>query len=411
MDPTSGIIYISRFLKGEHGLLSHVDKKEAFYCVYENEQYERIYFAFKSPLDFIIYYHNSIPDADKAYHEVILENSLQKIRFDVDMPTPKEFDPNNPETYKKMEKLSNETIELIIDEIVLQFKILFDIDINLETDICIYSSHNTIVGQYKRSFHIVVNNYCFENNKEVKFFCERILKNLPEENRSFVDDGVYKSKQNFRIVFSKKKNGNRYKYPILEWNYHDSKIQHYPGNGECILSSRHRFSLIVNESLITSCAGARLLKMPIPEYTEPHTKTLQPMDIEEGTFEKLMDVLINKFFKSNFPYIYSSITNGFILFTRKNPSMCPICERVHDNENAYAFISDDKSMHFFCRRSKKRIIVSINKSNVECLQQEEREVSAKQKQLFRTTSRIESMNNGFVKDTAIDNLMERFSKS
>ena len=73
--------------------------------------------------------------------------------------------------------------------------------------IFVFTSHKDT----KRSYHIVVEGYCFSDNKSNRLFSEKIVKKLPEKWRGIVDSSMYKSSQQFRIAGSCKFGTDRFK--------------------------------------------------------------------------------------------------------------------------------------------------------------------------------------------------------
>jgi hypothetical protein len=340
---------VSETLKGKSGLLE-ISGDRKFFCMYEfldpdkGNEVSRYFIAFKDFIDFIKYYHD-LASTERQYHEVILEDSQQKIRYDIDLE-------NEKLDYETMITLSDVTLELLIEGTVDAMYKKFNINIDLQKDVCIYSSHSGMDAEKKkRSYHIIIGNYFFESNEDVKQFCLEVINTIPTELRGYVDDSVYKSKQNFRILYSHKPESNRYKVPVDTWIYEGEEIHHIIANGETPVSEGHEFFLRVSESLITFCGGCKCLAMAAPLRPREAFKGEEAPEKINLAIEKLNE----QYYNGKFPYKFSGVSNGYILLSRTSPMFCPICSRVHDAENAFMTISEGM-VSFYCRRNKEKSI-------------------------------------------------------
>lgn len=349
---------ISRLLKGERGILSKYTPGN-FPTMYEdgssNSEIERYFVLYKDVLSFISKYYKSDVNQRK-YHEVILGNVNQKIRFDIDIPVDSIKEDKN-RNIEYMQNLSTCVLSEVIKSLIKRMLSEFKIELKLDNDLCIYSS----CGQdddIKQSYHVILNNYCFENSDDTKTFCHLCISDIPSELRVYVDTEVYKSCQNFRIVFSSKHGSKRYKLPVMHFLLGGIVVNHVIANGERIISDAHKFSLIVQESLITFCDGCKVLKSSVPVRKVEDIRV--DLDLINANLTKVVEELSTKHFSGNFPYKFTSIENGFVNFKRMKPAFCPICERSHENENAF-IVFLGTTAEFFCRRNRcKKIIVNIS---------------------------------------------------
>ena len=144
---------------------------------------------FKSYLEYGIY-QLKLPPHERCFYEIILGESTQKPHFDIDIKS------------STGSIIDGESIkDNLIDGIV---KVLSDkgININIATDILIYTSHN----EKKQSYHIVVNNYCHANNIEARAFYDAVMDHVDPiyTEAGWIDKAVYSPTQQFRIVGSQK---------------------------------------------------------------------------------------------------------------------------------------------------------------------------------------------------------------
>ena len=121
-----------------------------------NKKSNKLYTYFESYIKFTIYF-LKIKEDLRCFYEIIFGEKIQKPHFDVDMELTQE-EINIGVDKKVVNDLINVIISLISE-------------INIEKDICIYSSHDNIgklnngILIYKRSYHIIVNNVSHSNNE------------------------------------------------------------------------------------------------------------------------------------------------------------------------------------------------------------------------------------------------------
>lgn len=346
----SNTIVVSNRINGPTGILNLIIKNHLNASRIPILMYEfltefgivnRLFTYFNTYYDFFESYYN-IPEKDRCFHEVILGNIFQKIRFDIDIPEDKS------KTYEEICILSDNILEILIDHIIKNFKLTFNIDLILERNICLYESHHDgSLEKMKRSYHVIIDNYCMESSEQIKQFCLNIINSLPVDISSsgMIDSGIYKNLQNFRIALSHKSDSIRIKTPIDIWYYHGKLIRHLYYEGNKLVS-------ILQESFITFCSYCKIL--PYGDQILPKRYiTINDQDVEG--LEKVFKTLQEKF-NNDFPYKYSGIVNGFHNFTRTKSAICPLCNRRHDCENAY-MIYTGNSYIFKCRRNQKDEII------------------------------------------------------
>lgn len=312
----------------------------------------RLYGIFNSFLDFGKYMYK-LPQYERCFYEVVLGERLQKPHFDIDIDL-NDF------------KLTTSEIQNIMDNLItaiVEFLTTLNIELNLNKDICIYSSH----GNNKISYHIIINNYCHSNNKEAKAFYDKVMEKLPKEyfENNWVDPKVYSKSQQFRCYGCQKIGTYRIKILNNIWKYKNQTIHHK--YEEIPEDERHLFILQLDESIITARSNCKLL----PKLISKIDKILEFESSEDITMEQTklaLELLANKGGfswddKIN-PYKFDKIDGPFIVLKRIKSSRCRICNRIHDHQNPYLWInSTDNSIYFHCRRApieKKLYLGKIN---------------------------------------------------
>ncbi len=385
-DPYGEKIILANFILGEYGLIKKLEKcgknmLDTFNVTYENGV--RKFLSFNNVYNFIRFY-NEIDNNEKYFHEIILGDQKQKIRFDIDI--------NDKIEDYETQKMLNEMIQ----NIIINFQLYFKINLSPEYDICIYHSN----GENKISYHIIINNYCMKNNTSVKKFCENVTKLMDEKYMKYIDMEIYKSKQNFRILYSKKNNSTRVKILLDKWNYNDVQIVHK--SKETPIDNDHKFAIIMKESFITCCENCEILDYYVEK--KEYKKSLPIDDKKLDNYLKILD----KKFDNDFPFSLLKIDdNNNYIFSRIKPSFCPICKRIHDNDNAF-ITNKNNEIKFYCRRNYKNY---ISLDNLELLEEKckmKKITSEKKIDMLKKTHTIDigkdNFLNKFIKDQMIDNL-------
>lgn len=253
----------------------------------------------------------------RTFNEIILANKYQKPYFDIDIKD--EF------TYQEAKVLVDKLRELIK-------KLLPQIS---DEDILIFDSSK--IGE-KISFHIVVDRFCFISSAENKIFCRRVLDFLSEEERSVIDDQLYKSVQNFRIFGCHKHSSSRVK------KISDMSLWKFKGEYS---TEFNKALLIFGSTLITNCSECSVIEgFDAPKIVREIELDIELSEAEEAILE---DILENKL-QGAFSII--KVEGNCINLKRISPSMCITCHREHEAENAFIRIEgEEKNLIFRCRRT------------------------------------------------------------
>lgn len=314
-----------------------------------NKKSNKLYTYFDSYIKFAIYF-LKLNQESRCFYEIIFGEKIQKPHFDIDMEL----------TELGLDK---KVINDLISEIVKLIP-----EINLERDICLYSSHGKQDNKFKISYHLIINHFYHSNHENAKAFYYMVMKNLPKEyyNNNWIDHSVYSKTQQFRIYGCQKNNSNRIKIFHDEWEFNGQKIVHQAD--ELAEDLDMKFLINLEESLIAArISNAKSL----PNYEVPlefqKKKYIRGEDIE---YDLAMEALIlfagtvgttpdNK----NFPYRFEKVDSSLVLLRRVKASKCKMCNRIHQHENPYLLITEDLNVFFHCRRAppnKKLYIGSLN---------------------------------------------------
>ena len=267
----------------------------------------------------------------RSFYEIVLGESRQKPKFDLDMEIDTE----------------ENVLEDLINAIILTLEEK-GVHLILEKDICIYSSH----GEDKKSYHIVINSYCHDNNVEAKAFYNEVMKKLPQyENERWIDKAVYSKTQQFRTYGSCKSGTTRFKKLERTWYLNGKQIVHIsPEQAE---DRDHAFLINFEESLIT----ARLSNCKVlPNfYVEEKKEYQQGIDVEMDMAIEAIQLISSitdcDFGDSRFPFELDRLEGPFVVLKRLRPSNCVLCQRAHQNQNPYLLITPEKYVFFHCRRA------------------------------------------------------------
>lgn len=299
----------------------------------------RIFALFDSYLEFY-HFMNKYPVNERSFYEVILGPFAQKPHFDIDI---------DRKTFE--EKYPQENFELAAD-IIIQNVIKASIKVldclrqpvSIAEDILVYSSH----GQDKRSFHLLVNNKCHADNQEARAFAECVLHFFKEYTNNkyaeFIDQSVYSSVQQFRILGSSKVGNTRYKIFNEKFMYENKQYTHI--YNEPYANDKMKELVQLYESLIGFISGCNLL--PSLVYKRSSTTDFSDIpDIADDTVRDCIAIVKSKMDLS--PFSLGEIKGRTIFLVRDYPSYCDTCERTHHAENAFLAIRGGK-IYFDCRR-------------------------------------------------------------
>lgn len=283
----------------------------------------REFYLFESP-DACWSHLCTLEPSKRNYYETIVESRRQKPRFDLDMAS-ESLPPGL-------------TWELVLDDVLVAIMsalcVLGFSGVKYEDCVYVYTSNGTTPGGgTKYSAHIVVMGYYHNTNDEARRFYDLVRESCHPRVRGFVDSAVYKSVQQFRMYGNTKAGQARHKTRLYRLD---------SGKAEYVWSREGRDDrLEYLDSLVTRIdEGATYIPLARPERASVECQVVE---------DRMADIL-------------ALIPPGFTLgrynvwgyhLVRVSQTKCPICERVHDNENAYVVVYDD-IVYFKCFRDDKR---------------------------------------------------------
>ena len=196
------------------------------------------------------------------------------------------------------------------DEMMLN--VLDAIQLEMLTKVDTYEHHlHTLIFQShsdkKKSFHIVIDHYCFENNIQTKSFFFGVKSRVKKEYHLFLDGSVYNNNGNFRMYKSHKLNTTRTKELTIEYNTYN------PENQKDIWLA----SLITNTNYCIQL-----------ENYEIKVKPFMHEEISNTLWDQIVVLWLKYEDHKSFKF-----KKGKEYLLRKQPSYCPIHKRDHGTKS------------------------------------------------------------------------------
>lgn len=280
----------------------------------------RRYAKFKNYLEFKSF-RDRLNPSDECFYEIIREESTRKPYFDIDME-------KNDETII----LHKEMIESLKSAIV---------NLVEKATILIYSSHR----ENKYSYHVVISNYYLSTHIEAKNFFDSVKEILDIKYYPYLDDSVYKTIQQFRILGSHKYLKDNKKILDLELSLNlkiPERYKKFPKG----LENYHLLNSLVSDKTGCQYLDGYKLEAPIEHFN------IQGFSGTSDT-EDVLNIFYSVYSADIFTYLNSQENNGNLLisFRRQKESYCKECDRVHENENPFVVVSGiNRNIYYYCRR-------------------------------------------------------------
>lgn len=275
---------------------------------------------------------------DLYFHEVINGNYPTKLYFDIDISDKiEDFD-------EKL--LFSELVGILVNI----FQERFNVDLDLSRDFIWLSSSGPEKKQdgssyYKRSYHLIIDNYSFADMDEVRYVAYLIKNLLSDRVRAWFDWVIYNYNKNFRILHSKKRSSNRRLSFCSQWYYNKQKIKYRSVENYNNIDEEH--CLQYSASLITNTDYCKVMIRLI---------SLKPnLDIEkfdDQITQEAYEIMKTKY--EELPFEIYKIGGSSISLRRLRPSYCNICEVEHEHENPFLLLKREYNyieVRFYCRRS------------------------------------------------------------
>ena len=281
----------------------------------------------------------------RCFFEIIRGNLSQKHYVDIDIKL--EDDPLDiPYSHTVEEKVN--ISDIIVKEYISAILTLRpEIQTN---DILVFNSNSNS----KRSYHIVIDRWYFPSATQNKEFFNECMQLIPISHRKYFDDRMYKKIQQFRLFLSTKCGKNRMKTIDSQstWKFEGELKSNY-----AILKE------IFYASLVTNTGGCRL----IPYKYKERMENVPSRDLENKEYNAILSLF--KTFKDSSNFEILGLKGTLISLKRRCPSYCEVCQRRHDSENPFLFLSFDNNLYFNCRRNDNSTLIGnidlISSSNEE----------------------------------------------
>jgi hypothetical protein len=285
--------------------------------------------------DKILNFLNSI---NTPMYEVLHSNTKTKIYLDC------EFDDVDFIKYEKRY------------EIFLLFDILFKnylekYKLNNKNILYSEASRKVYEGKYKISLHVIVNNCGYFRDRNIlKNFVINFKNSLPEEfiinSKNFVDIKVYNVPQLFKIIYSPSKDNNQELIPFIIENNNIIKLdkKFISENFYDALVGEYKNDTLLDNNFLTNNKNI-IVKNNKNDNKNNIIDIKQKKWIERNNYVKGIYKLRNDY-----------LINNKIDLLRIQPAYCKLCNRTHENENAFCKITENNII-FYCGRNQTGVVI------------------------------------------------------
>ena len=291
-------------------------------------------------------------EEDRNFHEIVESNVNVKFYMDIDI------DPNNLDILEELTGLIVDSMEKIFrkHKLLLRMEELLLL-INNDSAMQIRDRNSNtqstgktnveepLVMKKKQSVHLVYTYLSFQNLRVIKHLVKQICDMIPEKYAKYIDQGVYKKNQSFRMPFCcKTGKSSATMYPIIKWSH----------KGETYKWGTDMKSIFV-KGFIQSKAIITVTSIEVPSETKVSDRLkIPPEDL------KMCLNVIKDFLGDTFPCFEVSFENeSFIKLRRLKPSSCVVCEdgRMHESIGQYAFLTKSRkgiTLIYGCYRTNRK---------------------------------------------------------
>lgn len=345
---------INKFLelwKKNNRLTYSLDKNSKYkiktrYEILHKNKIQNIFLYFNNWEQFINIY-NYIPNDYKHFYEIMEDECKFFVDFDA-----KKDEINDKEWYIFIDKTKNILKELIYE--------LF----SEEIEIAEYESFGN-KEENKYSYHIVIENLKF-TVLECKLLCELLLKNINSKYKFIIDPNVYGKWRSLRLENSTKIGSKRIKIlkkpkNISENNIYIKGIITNLNDTKSVKDIFNKIN-IENENKLNTPLKKEFKYLYLESLSKKYVYNENDIKIVEEKYleiEKLVNEWNYKIFNkvnNRKIFITNKIIKNMILYRRLIPFNCPICDRIHENQDSYIYIKINK-LFFHCRRSNLKPII------------------------------------------------------
>lgn len=263
-------------------------------------------------------------------YEIIKGTELSKMRYDVDLLA------DSLDDY-------NEQRKIILYRLIKAFTFVHNELTGKDCEYIIYSS----CSAPKVSYHVILPTVVGYHYQLDEFYSRTIsylnkhysLDNGILNYKNIIDASVYKSLQNFRILYCCKAGKDRYKKILSKFEYNDISYK-FNDRGDKDNFYDSLSSYINREDIFKLTFERKQINI---DETE--------LDIDHAEIMNLVENIGN--------FTIREISGGLVILTKIGSYICPTCsvgdyKHVHDNENPYLHVNKYGEVHFDCRRNPDR---------------------------------------------------------
>lgn len=318
---------------------------------YETDDKKRIYCHLESHVDFYKLL-KSLPPEKRRFHEIFMSEAHQKPRFDIDI--------KREEIPAGWEGDLDEFAQMVTDNLIsslIETLRKDNINLNLNKDIAVCTSH----GPDKKSIHLILYRYTHGSSRESLAFYDLVVKNSqdPALLSRFVDRGVYSANQAFRTLWSRKVDSDRVKIFQPFFTYEGDEYQFPLSNFSHHNDDSFNISLL-GITLVTLKIGCQMLPM---YEREENLRSFSDISVENSDIEKALLSLYQHEKQDRF-CVVDDIKGGLITLRRLRPSTCSLCQREHQSEHPYMYISSGQ-LFYHCRRAPRELRINLGPIRIE----------------------------------------------
>lgn len=262
-------------------------------------------------------------------------------------------------------------------EIFLLFDILFKnylekYKLNNKNILYSEASRKISEGNYKISLHVIVND-CgyFKDRNILKNFIINFKNSLPEEfiinSKNFVDIKVYNVPQLFKIIFSPSKDNNQELIPFVIENNNIIKLdkKFISENFYDALVGEYKNDILLDNNFLNNNKNIEVKNIKTNNIENNNNNKNNIIDIKQKNW-----IERNNYVKGIYKLRNDYLINNKIDLLRIQPAHCKLCNRTHENENAFCKITENNII-FYCGRNSNGVVIgswySKNKQKLEKL--------------------------------------------
>lgn len=324
----------------------------------KNGEFVHLYAYFDSYIE-LMKYIRKFDMSKRTFFEVIVGEFPQKPHFDIDISRTELSEIIGKCSVETLNKVAEEVLEKTLSCVIEVLKNK-GVEINMSKDVLIYESNgDKEVNTEKRSYHLVINNWYHINNNDASGFYDKVMEIFcltHDKYRKFIDESVYKSIQQFRLVGSQKINSGRPKKFLNTFTFNGIKYEH---KFKKKISEDIKCNVIMKESLVSFISDCK----PLPSFETEVRKEIKvttvglsviPVDQIDEIFNRAKHKFIEMLGENEFPFSILEKRDNSIYLKRKRPSFCPVCHVIHENQNPYLYVVKD-SIYWNCRQWKRHV--------------------------------------------------------